>query len=601
MKVVTVVEYKHLFGDTRPDAKELLKNISSRDVIAVMSMINDVLSIRRNTKATQAFLMHSLASDFPEEVRNTVLVKAGVKLNNGYEIFNFPYTVEVINRELINFRAEEVSNIEKRTDHTLAIFKAYLATVEELTERDSIKLQTATENAKKGGNNIIQLMWPHLMSQYQFTNRPYPKYEINRGLALLSYLDRHSRFGSYAKKYFESNRCSSYQDYFLALLSLLLPHLQREPSTNLIDYFYTITTEHPEPVLESMVATPSQIAGDPKKQINYLGLKEKPILCFEKGQYIVPYWDFLINALFTGIVFSFYYNSGVNNEFEDLHNSTDESGFGKFKGIIGKEFSEGVLFRNTMIKCFSRKYESLEFFDDNEDFNPDCYYRQGNNIFIFEFKDYMLNSDIIQSGSYEIIKSEIDKKFVSETIEKNGKTKVKEKGVLQLARNIEKLAAQEDLFWKIDSQAKVKKLKLRNMNIYPIIVQTSIYFDFPGVNDYLENILRKRLTNVSMNFKNIRRFTMIDFRYFEDRLLLFSDSKIQLSDELHFYQQKLIRMRRRANLTHDVNDNFAAMAPFSHINSPAFKKQYGYRLPDLREVTEQCWNFKLNTDISIVR
>lgn len=210
-----------------------------------------------------------------------------------------------------------------------------------------------------------------------------------------------------------------------------------------------------------------------------------------------------------------------------------------------------------------------------------------------EFKDYTLGSNIIQSGSYETIKEELDKKFVSEVITKSGKTKIKEKGISQLARHIEKLESDESLFWKIDAQAKLQKLKLRNMNIYPIIIQTSIYFDFPGVNDYLDKIIQDRLNPIRAKFKRIIALTMIEFRYFQERLLLFADSKLELADELEHYHKELLKRRKRANRTQDISDNFAAMDPFGHIHSPAFKRWCGYRRADLREAIESCWKFRL--------
>lgn len=595
MNVILVVEYKHLFEGNRPNPKELLSDIPSSHIIGIMAMINDVLTLRTNSLETQAYLMYNLAQDFPEDIRDKILGKAGIKLKENYEIFNFPFTVEMINRELINFK-EDISEFSASSVDTLSIFKAYLSIVEEMNDRDVLIQNKAIEDAKRGGDNIIKLMWPHLMRQYQFTNRPDPRYEINRGAAFLSYLESHPQFGSYAKEYFKSKNCSNYQDYFLALLSLILPHLHRKPSPNLSDYFYRITLQEPEPILDSLVIDPAEVKHNEKKQLDYLGLKEKPIFQFQSNNYIIPYWDFFYNALFTGFVFSFYFNSGIKREYENLKNITDKNGFGKFKGIIGKEFSEGVLFKNTLKKCFSRKHESLLFFNDNDEFNPDCYYRQGSNIFIIEFKDYMLNSEIIQSGSYEIIKNEIDKKFVSETIEKNGKKKTKEKGILQLARNIEKLVKDEGLFWQIDSQAKNKKLKLRNMTIYPIIVQTNIYFDFPGVNDYLDRIINSRLNIKKPKFKRIATFTMIDFRYFEQCLFLFSDGRLKFVDELEHYQNEMLKRRKKANYTRNVDDNFNAMIPFSFIHSPQFHKQYNDQLPLLREAIEDCWNFKLVDD-----
>ncbi|MBS1585536.1 MAG: hypothetical protein JSS82_08300 [Bacteroidetes bacterium] len=591
MSIIITFEYKHIFDEERSDAESLLKKIPSKFVIGILATISDTLIIKGTSASTQEFLFRTLTVNFPDDVKEKISARVLPLLSKGYELFVVPTIVEFLNREIINFRSGFEPSDNYGEDE-LNIFKAFIAIGDEIIERDLETQKKAIDEAKLGGENLIKLMWPHLIRQFEFTSHVDPIFEAHKGMAFMAFIEEHHKFGPLVKKYFSSLGCNSGQEYLHRILSIAIPHLKREKSENPMDYFFRIKVETPEPVLEALVIDPVAVQLNPDKQYDYLGLKEKPIFKFQRNEYIVPYWDFLYNALFTGLLFSLYNNSEIRNFYnkEKKQSEDGNEGLANFKGVIGKEFSEKVLFQKTIDKCFSHKHDSLCFFDDDESFNPDCYYRHNNHIFIFEFKDYLLNSEVIQSASYERIRAAIDEKFVSVEVEIKGKTKVKEKGVYQIARNVELLARQDELFYRIDEKAKRSKLKLRNMIIHPIIVQTSIYFDFPGINEYLNDKIQERLHTVNSVFRNVAQFTMIHFNYFIDRLLLFSDSKIELHEELEYYRDVITKQKKRAIRTLEVDDWFQSMVPFNFVNSPTFRKFFLYRRKEILPELFKIWN-----------
>lgn len=261
---------------------------------------------------------------------------------------------------------------------------------------------------------------------------------------------------------------------------------------------------------------------------------------------------------------------------------------GRFKGIIGKEFSENILFKNTMESCLSSRYNSLLFFDDDNPFNPDCYYRKGNHIFLIEFKDYLLNSEVIQSGSYDTIEQAIREKFIE--VRQRDRNKIKAKGVSQLARNLEYLLSNPERFWEIDEKARNKKLKLRNMIIHPVIVQTSIHFDFPALNEYLDQAFQGKVNDIRTNFRAVHPITMIHFDYFFDKLLLFADERLNLIDEVEFYHQEILRRKKKAQRSLNPDDWFQSYAPFSFVQSPEALKEFYYRRDEVLSEIRKCWN-----------
>lgn len=166
---------------------------------------------------------------------------------------------------------------------------------------------------------------------------------------------------------------------------------------------------------------------------------------------------------------------------------------------------------------------------------------------------------------------------------------MKEKGISQLARNIEKLLTSEDLFYKIDAKAKSGMLNLKKMNVYPIIIHTNIYFDIPGINDYLNEIISDRLNPLSDSVKLLKPFTMMNFQYFFDRLILFADARLKLDEEIDYYHRKINKLKFKAQKTFSENDWFNSLNPFSFYNSDHFKENFEYRRDDLLDEVNKCW------------
>jgi len=591
MSIGTRIKYSHLFDGSRPQLGELLQQYSSLSVIASLAMITDKLIVKGTTTRTQIELLAEISTDYEPAFREKILRRAHPYLMQGYIIFSLPVAVELINRELSNFRQFD-QEPELPEYEGPDLLKALVAVSEEMTENDAMQFKGAIEAAKLGDEHLIKLVWPHIIKQYEFAIEPDGIFECYKGMAFVSYLERHPLFGDVAKAYFRRMGCSCGQDYLHRIISVVTEYMKRDQNDKDDNYFFQIKLSTFEPVLEALVIDPEMLRNNPKLQLDYRGLKERPILKIGLNHYMVPYWHYLLNAFFTGLTFSFYKESGVAELYStgiSPEPTLENPGLPKFKSAVGKEFSEGILFKNTMQRCFGRRYDTLVFFQDNERFNPDAYYRCGNNIFIIEFKDYLLNAEVIQSNSYEQIKAEIDKKFVSQTFENKGKLKVKEKGVGQLARNIELLITDTDLFYKVDPKAENKNLDLKKMNIYPLIVQTNIYFDIPGINDYLSEIISEKLAHLTGSVKCMKPFTMLNFQSFFDRLLLFADGKLQLHQELDHYHKKIEGLKRKASKTFSEKDWFNSLHPFPFFNSPEFKAKFDYRRDHLLDEIQKCW------------
>jgi hypothetical protein len=589
MSLSTVIEYHHLFDEPRPNPIDLLKNIPSRFVIGMMALINDILSFEKDPLATQAYLLNNLTINFPQDIRHSILSKAGPLLEASYILFEVPFTIEFINKELINFRNDDVKLEDNNQVEELNIFKAYVAIMDEMIQSDIERQNDVINNAIKYGDDyLLRLVWPMLIKQHEFHNSPDAILERYKGRAFMSYLESHETFGNYVKDYYKKLDCKSGQQYLSGIETLIVDNLKRkqgDPPKKFSDHFTRISSGTAEPILESLVIDPDEIKNDNSKQIDYRGQKEKPLFKFDdaKNEYIVPHWDYLYNSVFNGLVFSFYRNSDVQKSI---------TRFDDYKAIIGREFTEEILFKGLIKKCFNNNDDALNFFEDDAIFNPDCYYRQGKHIFIIEFKDYLLATEVIQSNSYDKIKKALDNKFVGDA--SKGK---KGKGVNQLAWNIEYLINTEGFFYQLDKKAEDQGLKLEEMIISPVIVQTNIYFDFPYFNEYLNSILEERFKDIRQKVEEISSFTMINFNYFFHRVLLFADGKLQFTKELEFYHQKMRELKKHALQTRDENDWIQSIAPFSLFNSPQYRENFHYRRKDLLQAIDECWKIDKSSEL----
>src|SRR6185312_13497766 len=148
------------------------------------------------------------------------------------------------------------------------------------------------------------------------------------------------------------------------------------------------------------------------KQKDYLGLREKPLFKLPDGKYIAMNWSFLNNQLNLGLLFAFNKISGI----KELYPT-----FLDFKRDISKKVSEEIIFSGIIKKALHKKYTVTNFSNAYNDDFPDCYHREGKNVFLFEFKDGLMPIKAISSGNYETIKADIDTKFIESGEKKKGK------------------------------------------------------------------------------------------------------------------------------------------------------------------------------------
>ncbi len=545
MKINILPSYKEIFYEEPIALNELLVDIPSILLISLLSGISARLSMKDDLD-TQIEIYHLFIARIPEKEKKEIFngIFPFIKLNKGnLKLFSIWICTEFIERELLSFRETDIS--ELTPTHELRIFKAYILIGDQLVNK-------ATSLNPQTNFGLATLIWPKLVKQFEFNIRVDPMYQSVKSLLLFNQLEKSNEIRPYVTKWIGSFNRPSHWNYILDLMNLCSIRFIKENNNANIKFnpFVIESSLEFESIFEDLVIDVSQFSALKTLSNDYIRIREKPLLR-SFGKYIVLNWDFLFNKLYSSLLFSFYKNSGISEKYKK---------FVDFKSYVGTNFSEKILLRRIFISCFKRDHIVLSF-DDDQTGIPDCYYRNGNKLFIFEFKDALISSAVIQNQSFEEIKNDIDIRFV-----KNASNKPK--GVLQLVEHLKKIDSGQFHFDNLSINTRIKR---RNIRIYPIIVYTHPIHSMSGINDYLNGRFKESLDKVDFNqidSKNIKPLTLIDLEYFFRTLIVFHEKGIKLENKIDSYHSicktKMMKIKKNANIERYVD----LLPSFVEINLP---------------------------------
>ncbi len=118
----------------------------------------------------------------------------------------------------------------------------------------------------------------------------------------------------------------------------------------------------------------------------FLNIKRKPLYKLDKSKYLVLDNRSVIEKMFNGV-------------YHDLVKLSIEEGFKNYHQMYSKEFAEEYLFCNVLENTFGKhyiKYSEKEILlkqKRNDLALPDYYVRNGNKIFLFEFKNSFISNE----------------------------------------------------------------------------------------------------------------------------------------------------------------------------------------------------------------
>lgn len=549
--------YNRFFKENKHGSREeILRHIPSRIVLVALSYINHHLHLRK----ADIEIFNFISRNWEDHVRNgfIMLAEKSAKEHDSELIFFSKWiTTEYIKEELLNYRDFEYQKPDTTPGDELLIFLSYLMFVDEVIDKQS--LTPNITNATRG-EWFEKVTWPILLPQFEFKTKQIPVLEAMKGNLLLTELGEIFSQEKYLKKYLSKYNFDSQWSFISSFVNIIKDSINKTDESNLP--LIKISKDSPyRTLVESKTLILTEYTENQRLQVRYRGLKSKPLFKWDDDIFLVLSWDFLYSQMNLGVLFDFHLNSGVKEKFRS---------FVDFKSIISKEVSEKKLFRAILSNLFDKRHDGLHF--DEEGLYPDAYARQGNVIYLFEFKDVLFPDDSIEESTYEAIKKVIDQKFIEND-------KGRPKGIKQIRNYLSNFSENHYPF----DDFEFKGIKRRNLTVCPIMVFDNLQFTFPGVNSYLNR--RFDEFKKPTEFKYILPVTLISLDYLFRNTVRYR--RYKLVDGLKQYHQKIKRLQQKLDKDSDPNKLGPA---FSAIEFTPFKIAE-IKLEDDAEISERILSF----------
>ena len=396
--LITTLGYGEIFGP--PGAltvEELLADIPSAPIIELIASWTSQLHIDPVDLKKQSLVTNRFINALPHDVRMTFL--NAVKKYQGHVVILSTITgchfYQVVFRNFNNSVYRSLSQ-----DQLVKILKAYLL----LTDKWSLKpLATFEKNPIPSSGNVDDLwkitipMW--VPYQEELRTRDI-KIEFFKGNSLPEFLTINNTFSLLSQAYLLSNELQSWKQYFANIFGIYGPlHMGGDtiPSCFVVDDNNSLKKWLNK---ISINASKVEISDD------FKDFREKPIFKKSDNEFVALNPNFILDKLFLGLMFDLGHSKETLAEFGSFEN---------YRSVLSNLFADNQLFRQVITEyhrtcrvCLS----ASQFEDMRAEIQPDFYARRYQELFIYEFKDVLLNSKIKHAYDFDSIESEVSRKVM---------------------------------------------------------------------------------------------------------------------------------------------------------------------------------------------
>ncbi|WP_314771675.1 hypothetical protein [Capnocytophaga sputigena] len=273
--------------------------------------------------------------------------------------------------------------------------------------------------------------------------------------------------------------------------------------------FFEVKDNTQQNFLDSLIAKEIKIEDD------FINMRNYPVYKKTDGTYIVLNPFFIMDKFTISLKF-FLVKSFWDNNIQ-----------GDFSNFYNKDFSEKFLMYNLFDSIFDYKYfvKKKTLGEEEAKDEPDYYFRYNNKIFIFEYKDILINKNVKVSRDIEIILSELKKKLLQD--------KSNDKGIGQLVKHIKNIHNNNFSF---DDRINTAK----SLKIYPILVLSDRKLEILGINYQFNQWFRDELgdlSNKNIKVQDLVVMNLDSFIVFEDKFKKDKKNFIKMLDE-HIIKMK---------------------------------------------------------------
>lgn len=301
----------------------------------------------------------------------------------------------------VNFTGD---NLSDNATFQLVIFD-WLLVINDMTTPTPNIPENIDESMKEAYNALLN------MSSYNdFTNIDATAnfiLQCYKSRLLFDFLDSQDNLRRIKEMYLKEMGCKCWEEYIFVLAKLFIIDYQNKSSTTLIVLDENHPSFHHDKRILDQFALSSSDKISYDENVDFISFRDKPLIQFEKNTYWIIDEHFLANRFYRSLFFGIKKQNGL---IEKQYKLSD------FFQFITTRFSEETLFYDVMKHIVGNKsyvhYSGSTMRNKGTSGEPDYYIRNGNDIFLFEFKDSLYRKEDKVECNYENVKSSIENKLV---------------------------------------------------------------------------------------------------------------------------------------------------------------------------------------------
>ena len=568
MDMLLLPGYKTLFGTPEVTYEELVKDIPSDIVIAVMIMLSNELDApiphRENQQRLRDIVAHRYTNQQRQHLTNAfVRFRKSVNGNYNNTVFAKPSLLAMILKELNNYRDFKVEDTSYQ--HEYNILLAYFLVVDEVNDYQQNLLQAQEAHMEEPFFDY-RILWTPNISQYEYNDFGDVGFELFKLLCFSKYCLKNYR--SYFKEYIISRGFKNVSQMLKGISDVIHATLYYNKEKVLSKLTYI----QPEKGVDDRYLKMQAINTAIGKPLLRSSFKIHPLFYDKRHGYMI------IDA-------AFYKKKTYTGPFFELLNQTNlkkHISFNSYSREISSNVLEKLCFTG-IVKSIVRSEGDFVHFDDGSDDVPDGYYRNTHSILLLEFKGYLFPAELSDNPSFERIKKYIDERFIES---EGGKAK----GISQLVRQIDILLQSG-----FDFDEKYKTDRHRDLTVYPIICHNEFHFTMPGVNEYLNIRFQEKLKDKKIERITIKPLLVTNLAALFDLI----SRKKGFNDLIHCidrYYAIIEGNKKMFRKTLSPNDFLLSNSSFDEIYDSVFQKEFIKATDEHRSITELASQINLTLE-----
>ena len=400
--------------------------------------------------------------------------------------------------------------------------------------------------------------------------------QIIKAIYLFQFLEVNEKTKQLLSAFLVSFNCSSWIDFLKSLLPLTIPAITREREA------HTDIIIEPNEKFEESCAFIAKLMiqeNDSLDPNDFLTLRAKPFYKIEEGTYRIIFDLFVVEKLFKGIYFLL----------RDVNKSLPKAQrIKEIRSFYGIEISEKILCYKAIESIYSENCIRFSGYDLSEmkiDGTSDYYIRKGNNIILFESKDFLIQAEKKASFDYDIYEQEFQRVLYYKSLP-NGKEQ--HKAVMQLINNVRQILKKE---FAADTDYHYKEV-----SIYPVLLTHDHQYDVPGFNELLNFWFQDELLGLKeegLFIHRVKPLTVVNIDTLIYNQVGLSEI-ISLHDLLKLYVEnkknvplrKKFRTKQEADEYYDEakSNRISKLLPFDAFVSNYFAQKGGWKLPPIVDI-----------------